>query len=82
MEVMFVMGTRPEVIKLAPVLLEARRRGLETVCVVTAQHREWPCVPEDSRNPAEKRRKYLTKMALYGIIKINEKEMTSVGGGE
>mgnify|MGYP001087819230 CR=1 FL=1 len=27
-------------IKLAPVLLEARRRGLETVCVVTAQHRE------------------------------------------
>jgi len=40
MKVMFVMGTRPEVIKLAPVLLEARRRGLETVCVVTAQHRE------------------------------------------
>jgi len=40
MKLMVVMGTRPEVIKLAPVVIEARSNGVETVCVVTAQHRE------------------------------------------
>ena len=35
-----VVGTRPEVIKMAPVLLELRRRpGIEALLVATAQHR-------------------------------------------
>jgi UDP-N-acetylglucosamine 2-epimerase (non-hydrolysing) len=36
-----VMGTRPEAVKLAPVVLELRRRGrLEPVVISTGQHRE------------------------------------------
>ena len=39
---MFVFGTRPEAIKLSPVILEAnkRRTKFETVVIATAQHRE------------------------------------------
>ena len=39
---MFVFGTRPEAIKLAPVILKANDRGtqFETVVIATAQHRE------------------------------------------
>ena len=40
-KIMVVVGTRPEAIKLAPVILELRRRsGFKTVVVATAQHRE------------------------------------------
>ncbi len=35
-----VMGTRPEVIKLAPVVLEARKRGHQTSVILTGQHRD------------------------------------------
>jgi len=35
-----LFGTRPEVIKLAPVILELRARGAPTVVVATGQHRE------------------------------------------
>src|SRR5687768_4074525 len=36
-----VVGTRPELIKMAPVLLELRRRsGIEAVLIATAQHRQ------------------------------------------
>ena len=39
--VMTIFGTRPEAIKMAPLVLElARRAGLESLCCVTAQHRE------------------------------------------
>lgn len=39
--VMSVFGTRPEAIKMAPLVQElARREGLESLCCVTAQHRE------------------------------------------
>ncbi|WP_122981282.1 non-hydrolyzing UDP-N-acetylglucosamine 2-epimerase [Actinoplanes teichomyceticus] len=37
---MFVFGTRPEFIKLYPVIMEARRREHEVVVVNTGQHRE------------------------------------------
>lgn len=37
---MFVLGTRPEAIKLAPVIIECRRRGLGTVICSTGQHRD------------------------------------------
>jgi UDP-N-acetylglucosamine 2-epimerase (non-hydrolysing) len=37
---MFVFGTRPEFIKLYPVIIEARRRAHDVVVVNTGQHRE------------------------------------------
>src|SRR5258708_8645753 len=39
---LFVVGTRPEAIKMAPVVLQARREpeGFEVVICATAQHRE------------------------------------------
>ncbi len=38
---MIVMGTRPEVIKMAPVLFAARKMpGVQALCVCTGQHRE------------------------------------------
>lgn len=37
---MFVLGTRPEAIKLAPVIIESRRRGLEALICSTGQHRD------------------------------------------
>ncbi len=41
MKLMIVVGTRPEAIKLAPVILEAQRReGIEPLVVATGQHRE------------------------------------------
>lgn len=40
MKLMPIYGTRPEAIKLAPVITEASRRGLELSVVVTGQHRE------------------------------------------
>ena len=40
-KVMSVFGTRPEAIKMAPLVKElARREGIESLCCVTAQHRE------------------------------------------
>ena len=40
-KVMLVFGTRPEAIKMAPVILElARHEEIEPVITVTAQHRE------------------------------------------
>lgn len=40
MKVLAVVGTRPEAIKMAPVVSEARARGLEVKVCATAQHRE------------------------------------------
>lgn len=40
-KIMVVFGTRPEAIKLAPIILELKRRkNFETIVCVTAQHRE------------------------------------------
>ena len=39
-KICFVLGTRPEAIKLAPVILAARNRGLDCEVCVTGQHRE------------------------------------------
>ncbi len=40
-KVMTIFGTRPEAIKMAPLVKELERRsGLESICCVTAQHRE------------------------------------------
>lgn len=40
MKLLAIVGTRPEAIKMAPVIKEARARGCEVVVCATAQHRE------------------------------------------
>lgn len=40
MRIAFVLGTRPEIIKLAPVILEAKKRRHRTQVIFTGQHRE------------------------------------------
>lgn len=40
MKVAVVFGTRPEAIKMAPILKELERRKIKNVVIVTAQHRE------------------------------------------
>ena len=41
LKVMSIFGTRPEAIKMAPLVLElARREGIDSQVCVTAQHRE------------------------------------------
>ena len=41
LKVMSIFGTRPEAIKMAPLVLElGRRQGIESTVCVTAQHRE------------------------------------------
>jgi UDP-N-acetylglucosamine 2-epimerase (non-hydrolysing) len=42
MRLLFIFGTRPEAIKMAPVVLEAKKRSstLDTIVCVTGQHRE------------------------------------------
>lgn len=40
MKILFCFGTRPEAIKMAPVIHELRNRGLHPVICITAQHRE------------------------------------------
>ena len=40
MRILTVFGTRPEAIKMAPVIRSAREAGIETCVCVTAQHRE------------------------------------------
>ena len=41
LRVMTIFGTRPEAIKMAPLVKElARREGIESLCCVTGQHRE------------------------------------------
>src|SRR5207245_1763801 len=39
MSVLSIFGTRPEAIKLAPVILELKRRGIKQTICVTGQHR-------------------------------------------
>lgn len=39
-KVMLIFGTRPEAIKMAPIIKELEVRGMDYVVVVTAQHRE------------------------------------------
>ena len=40
-KVLIVFGTRPEAIKMYPVIMEMRKReGIETAVCVTGQHRE------------------------------------------
>jgi UDP-N-acetylglucosamine 2-epimerase (non-hydrolysing) len=40
LQLTFIFGTRPEAIKLAPVILEAKKRGHDVEVLLTGQHRE------------------------------------------
>ncbi|MDG2845141.1 UDP-N-acetylglucosamine 2-epimerase, partial [Vibrio parahaemolyticus] len=40
MKVMSVFGTRPEAIKMAPIIMELEKRKINQVVCVTAQHRQ------------------------------------------
>jgi UDP-N-acetylglucosamine 2-epimerase len=40
MKISFIIGTRPELIKVAPVIWEAKRRNIDFDIVNTGQHRE------------------------------------------
>ena len=40
MKISFIIGTRPELIKVAPLILEAQKKGLEFDVVNTAQHKD------------------------------------------
>jgi len=40
MRILTVFGTRPEVIKLAPVICAIKRRGLDVILCASGQHRE------------------------------------------
>ena len=40
MKITFIIGTRPELIKVAPVILECQRQKIEIDIVNTAQHKD------------------------------------------
>ena len=40
MKIAIVFGTRPEAIKMAPIVKEVEKRGMQPLVIVTAQHRE------------------------------------------
>ena len=40
MKLAFVLGTRPEIIKMAPLIQEAYKRGISPTVINTGQHRE------------------------------------------
>lgn len=85
-KVMTVFGTRPEAIKMAPVVLELKKHEdkIETVVAVTAQHREmldqvlhlFQIVPDyDLDIMAQGQTLYdITSRALLGLKEVLEKE--------
>ena len=77
---MMVFGTRPEAIKMAPLYLELKRRGFQTVVCVTAQHRElldqvlelFEIVPEYDLNIMKQNQSldYITSEVLVKVGKV------------
>lgn len=82
-KVMTIFGTRPEAIKMAPLVQElASREGVESLCCVTAQHREmldsvldiFKLVPDYDLDVMEKRQTLssITCKCLLGVEKVLE----------
>ncbi len=80
-KVMTVFGTRPEAIKMAPLVKELERReGMESLCCVTAQHRQmldgvlgaFGIVPDFDLDIMEPRQSLytITSKALLGMEKV------------
>lgn len=88
-KIMVVFGTRPEAIKMAPVIKELERReNIETIVCVTAQHREmldqvldiFDIKPKYDLNIMKKSQtlSYITSSILNGIDSIMKKEEPDV----
>ena len=88
-KVMLVFGTRPEAIKLCPLVLELKKRpSIQTVVCVTAQHRQmldqvletFGVVPDYDLNIMKQRQTLfdITTGVLNGIKKVLEKEKPDV----
>lgn len=87
MKLLVLLGTRPEAIKTAPVVVEARRRaaeGIETRVVSTGQHREMvrtvarlfgtqPDIDLDLMEPNQTLAS-LTARAMVGLTQVYERE--------
>src|SRR5690625_3404530 len=81
-KVMSIFGTRPEAIKMAPVVLELQKRHhtFESIVTVTAQHREmldqvlqvFNIVPDYDLNIMQKQQTLvdITKRSLAGLDQI------------
>lgn len=83
-KVMSVFGTRPEAIKMAPLVKELEKtKGIESIVCVTAQHREmldqvletFELIPEYDLNIMKERQTLtgITTRALEGLEKVMEK---------
>lgn len=81
--VMTIFGTRPEAIKMAPLVQELRqRKGIESLCCVTAQHRQmldsvldiFRLKPEYDLNIMEQRQTLssITAKSILGLEKVFE----------
>ena len=88
-KIMTVFGTRPEAIKICPLVLEMKKRkGLEVVVCVTAQHRQmldqvlttFGVVPDYDLNIMKDRQTLfdITTGVLNGIKEVLEKERPDV----
>ena len=88
-KIMTVFGTRPEAIKMCPLILEMRKRaGLDVVVCVTAQHRQmldqvlelFGIVPEYDLDIMKDRQTLfdITTNVLNGIKEVLEKEKPDV----
>ena len=88
-KVMTVFGTRPEAIKMCPLILEMRKRtSLEVVVCVTAQHRQmldqvlelFGIVPEYDLDIMKERQTLfdITTNVLNGIRNVLEKEKPDI----
>ncbi len=85
MKTMLVFGTRPEAIKMCPLVYELKKRNMETLVCVTAQHRQmldqvlrvFDIVPDYDLNVMKERQSLfdITQNILIDIRDILEKEM-------
>jgi UDP-N-acetylglucosamine 2-epimerase (non-hydrolysing) len=80
LKVSFILGTRPEVIKLAPVILEGKRRGHKIKVVFTGQHKHLALpllrffgIREDINLHCMKKNQLLTGLSFLLLKKMNEK---------
>jgi UDP-N-acetylglucosamine 2-epimerase (non-hydrolysing) len=88
MKIAVAFGTRPETIKMAPVVLECRRRNLDHIVIVTAQHRQmldqelavFGIVPEYDLNIMQHNQDlfHVTAAVLNGIKPVLQKEKPDV----
>ena len=85
MKVMTIFGTRPEAIKMAPVVKELQKReGIDSIVCVTAQHREmldqvletFKIKPDYDLNIMKKGQSLadITSKVLTGVGEIIQKE--------